>query len=215
MARPEKNNLTYFSHDCDMRNDIKIKSLRRKFGNEGYAIYVMMLEHLGNCDYLQYEWNDLSIELLTPDFNIDATELKKIIEYCIFLKLFEVVDGIIFCKKFIERNQHVLSKRKSFNLINSPISVLNKNKLPDNAVNVELTHINDDLMHIEKNRIEKDRIEKNSIEENSIEKNKKESISISLEATVAEEAKEVKGKKSFLELFYENSSIDPVDYLKS
>ena len=90
MARPEKNNLDYFSHDCDMRNDIKIKALRRKFGHKGYSIYVMMLEHLGNCEYLQYEWNDLSIELLTPEFDIDSIDLKEIIEYCIFLKLFQI-----------------------------------------------------------------------------------------------------------------------------
>jgi hypothetical protein len=129
MARPEKNNLDYFSHDCDMRNDIKVKALRRKYGHKGYSIYVMMLEHLGNSNYLQYEWNDLSIELLTPEFDIDGTELKEIIEYCVFLKLLQVEEGIIFSQKFYERNQDVLNKRKSFDLINSPLSVLKKNKL--------------------------------------------------------------------------------------
>ena len=30
MARPTKQNVDYFSHDCDMRNDIKIKALEAK-----------------------------------------------------------------------------------------------------------------------------------------------------------------------------------------
>lgn len=147
MARPEKNSLDYFSHDCDMRNDVKIKALRRKFGHKGYSIYVMMIEHLGNCSYLQYEWNDLSIELLTPEFDIDANELKEIIDYCVFLKLFQVEVGIIYSQKFYERNQEVLNKRKSFNLNNSPLSVLKRNKLSDNGVNSTLTIVNSELIH--------------------------------------------------------------------
>ena len=33
MARPAKLNADYFSHDVDMRNDIRIKGLRRNFGH--------------------------------------------------------------------------------------------------------------------------------------------------------------------------------------
>ncbi len=129
MARPQKNNLDYFSHDCDMRNDLKIKALRRKFGHKGYSIYVMMLEHLGNCDYLQYEWNETTIELLTPDFDVDAVELIEIIEYAVKLKLLQIEEGYIYNQKFYERNSEILNKRKDFNLINSPLSVLKQNKL--------------------------------------------------------------------------------------
>ncbi len=147
MARPVKNNLDYFSHDKDMRNDLKIKALRRKYSHKGYSIYVMMLEHLSNCDYLQYEWNDLSIELLTPDFDVDGHELKEIINYCIFLKLFQVEEGIIFNQKFYERNQDVLSTRKGFSLNNSPLNVLKRNKPINNEVNQELTIVNEELIH--------------------------------------------------------------------
>lgn len=44
MARPIKNNADYFSHDIGMRNDMKIKALRRKYGLVGYASYVMLIE---------------------------------------------------------------------------------------------------------------------------------------------------------------------------
>jgi len=129
MARPVKNNLEYFSHDKDMRNDLRIKALRRKYSHKGYSIYVMMLEHLANCDYLQYEWSELSIELLTPDFDVDSADLVEIIDYCIKLKLFEIELGWIFSQKFYERNQAVLVGRKDFNLVNSPLSQLKANQL--------------------------------------------------------------------------------------
>lgn len=167
MARPEKNNLDYFSHDCDMRNDIKVKALRRKYGHKGYSIYLMMLEHLGNCNYLQYEWNELSIELLTPDFDIDAEELKTIIDYCVFLNLFQVEEGIIYNQKFYDRNQEVLNKRKSFFLENSPLSVLKRNKLPDNRVNSTLTIVNSELIHKEEYSKEEESKKENNKEEYS------------------------------------------------
>ena len=51
MARPKKQYCDYFSHDRDMRNHRKIKALRTKFGVNGYAVWVMILEVLtGNND---------------------------------------------------------------------------------------------------------------------------------------------------------------------
>ena len=171
MARPQKHNLVYFSHDCDMRNDIKIKALRRKFGHKGYSTYVMMLEHLGNCEYLQCKWDDLSIELLTPDFDIDVEDLKEIINYCVFLKLFEFEEGIIFSNRFYQRNSDVLNKRKDFNLGNSPLSVLKKNKLNSNSVNYSETIVNSELIHKEKKSKVNESIVNESKQKESIEEN--------------------------------------------
>ena len=170
MARPAKNNLDYFSHDKDMRNDIKIKALRRKFSHKGYSIYVMMLEHLSNCEYLQFEWSELNIELLTPDFDVDSTELVEVVDYCIKLNLFQIEEGILFSQKFYDRNQDVLGTRKGFSLLNSPLSILKRNKLTDNVVNQELTIVNSKLIHKGKESILKNNIEEDNIEEDNIEK---------------------------------------------
>ena len=134
MARPVKNNLEYFSHDKDMRNDLKIKALRRKYSHKGYSIYVMMLEHISNCDYLQYEWSELNIELLTPDFDIDATELIEIIDYCVKLNLFSIHLGYIYSHRFFERNQTVLNSRKDFSLNNSPIMMLKQEESKEDQI---------------------------------------------------------------------------------
>jgi hypothetical protein len=187
MARPKKNDLEYFSHDKDLRNDVKIKALRRKFKLDGYAVYVMMLEHLANCDYLQYEWNDLNIELLTPDFDIDVDYLKEIIEYTIHLKLFEKQHGWIWCPQMLIRNQHVLGKRDGFNLDNSPIV-----KLRDSLRNNNYTETSDNYVKHKFNKnkpddnvhsIVKDRIEQNSTEQNSTEQNSTEQNSTEQNST--------------------------------
>lgn len=165
MARPIKNNLDYFSHDKDMRNDLKIKALRRKFSHKGYSIYVMMLEHLSDCEYLQYGWDDLSIELLTPDFDIDSNELKEIIDYCVFLKLFQLELGVLYCPTLYQRNSKVLSDRNSFNLNNSPLSKLKQDLLSKSEINYSFP--NESTHSIVKESKVKNNIEKESKEQDS------------------------------------------------
>jgi hypothetical protein len=117
MARPKKVNVDYFPHDVDMRNDLKVKSLRLKFGNQGYAYWCMTLEHLGDCDYFEYEWNELNIELLSTDFGITSDELSKFIEYCIKLELLQIENGYLTCDKFSDRLISVFSnKRDNFSM---------------------------------------------------------------------------------------------------
>jgi len=120
MARPTKHNVTYFPHDCDMRNDLKINALRRKFGHKGYSIWNMLLELLGDSDYFEYEWTDINIELLSADFNIDASELKEIVDYLLFLNLMQIEQNFITCNTFTKRlESEVLSRRKDYDSNNS------------------------------------------------------------------------------------------------
>jgi len=81
MARPKKNNADYFSHDADMRNDLKVKALRNKFGITGYAVWCMILEVLTDKDYFEYDWSEVSQELMSADFGIDSSLLMEIVEY--------------------------------------------------------------------------------------------------------------------------------------
>ena len=112
MARPKKDNADYFSHDADMRNDARIKAVRRKFGHVGYSVWSMLLEHLTDCDFFEYEYNELNIELLSGDFDVTPKELKDIISYFIKLDLIQEVDGIIKNDKLITRFDSLLTKRK-------------------------------------------------------------------------------------------------------
>ena len=186
MARPQKNNLDYFSHDKDLRNDLKIRNLRRKFSHKGYSVYVMMLEHLADCEYLQYKWDELSIELLVPDFDIDVEDLIEIVNHCVKLELLQLDEGYLYSTKFYDRNSEVLNTRKGFDLNNSPLTQLKRNKQLNNSVNSQLTTVNSGLIHKEKeSKVEyntekqtklKDSIVEDSKEQQSIKEDNKEAL---------------------------------------
>ena len=113
MARPKKDNADYFSHDADMRNDAKIKAIRRKYGIEGYGVYTMLLEILTDKDFFKLEWDDLSIELTAADIEIEPERLKDIVNYLVnVLKMFTIEGNFLYCEKLITRFDSLLSKRK-------------------------------------------------------------------------------------------------------
>lgn len=111
MARPLKLNADYYTHDKDMRNDPAVRALRRKFGHEGYSIFNMMLEVLTDSEHFEYAWNELSIALLSGDFDTDR--LEEVVNFCVSpLKLFSVDNGVIYSNRHKERFNALLSKRK-------------------------------------------------------------------------------------------------------
>lgn len=111
MARPKKNNAEYFTHDSDMRDDVRIKAVRRKFKLTGYAIWCCMLEELTNRDYFEIEWNDMAVELLSADFDIDPDRLKEIVDYFLTLGLLQLKNGKLYSETHHKRFKALLSKR--------------------------------------------------------------------------------------------------------
>ena len=113
MPKPNKNSADYFSHDCDMRNDIKIRALRRKFGNTGYAVWCYMLETLTGSENFFAPYNAVSKELMAADFDIQVSELEAIIEYCMQLNLLQMnEDGQIYSRAHQRRFEDMLIKRE-------------------------------------------------------------------------------------------------------
>jgi hypothetical protein len=137
MARPKKHNVDYFSHDVQMRNDLKIKALRRKFGHSGYSFYNMMLEQLGNCEYFEYEWNERNKELLSADFDIDAEEINTMVEFCLRLELLQIYNNYLTCDKLTKRLEDtVLVKRKDY--------------CRNNSMRVKLKGVNTEITNVER-----------------------------------------------------------------
>lgn len=112
MARPHKNNADYFSHDADMRNDPKIKALRRKFGIEGYGIYCMLIEVLTDAEYFTITIDEIGLELISGDFDTAPERLKEVIDYCVTIGLFQTDNSFLRCKTLENRFEALLSKRK-------------------------------------------------------------------------------------------------------
>lgn len=112
MARPKRNNADYFSHDNNMRNDPKIKALRKKFDhNLGYTVYNMLIEVLTEADFFSITLDDLTIELLAGDFDVDSALVTEIINYCVYIKLLIREENTIFSEGLKKRLQPVIDSR--------------------------------------------------------------------------------------------------------
>ena len=136
MARPIKHNADYFSHDVSMRDDIKIKAIRRKFKHTGFSVWIMLLELLTSNEYFEYEWTELNIELLGPDFDCDADEIKEIVNYCISLNLLQITNGYLHCDNLTKRlEETVLVRRKDYCSNNSKRFKLSGVNDDNNGVN--------------------------------------------------------------------------------
>jgi hypothetical protein len=112
MARPKKDNADYFSHDKGMRNDRKVKALRRKF-TEGYMVYNMLLEVLTEANFFSISLTPIQIELLAGDFDVDPDILSEIIRYCIKIELLTEDGDLVFSSGLKKRLQPVLDNRNA------------------------------------------------------------------------------------------------------
>ena len=193
MARPNKHNVDYFSHDCSMRNDIKIKALRRKYKHLGYSIYNITLELLGDAEYFQIKWDDSTIELLTSEYDCDSEELKQVIDYCIQLGLLQITYGYLHCEKFTKRLEDtVLVRRKDYCSNNSPISKLN-------GVNVNNNNTTTTLEEVNVNNNGQSKVKESKVKESKLNESKeKQSIVEEIKAneSIAQESESYRNKLS-------------------
>lgn len=114
MARPQKNNADFFSHDSDMRNSRKIRIVRKRFGNEGYAIFCMVLEVLADAENFRlYISDEIEREMLCDDLWLEVEKFDEIL--ALFLQLWLVQqeeDGALTNQHLIERMWPLLYKRE-------------------------------------------------------------------------------------------------------
>lgn len=114
MARPTKNNAEYFTHDADMRNDVKVKALRRKFSHTGYAVWCYLLESLTDTDFFELDFNPINVELLAADYDVSPEELTDIVEYCCRISLLQRSDdgSRLYSEAHKRRFAGLLAKRE-------------------------------------------------------------------------------------------------------
>ena len=112
MARPSKNNAEYFSHDADMRNNRKIKALRRRFSHKGYAVWCFILETLTDADYFEIKFDEVTQDLLAADFDITNEELQSIVAYCVKIRLLQMKDDTLYCEALKQGFSELLEKRR-------------------------------------------------------------------------------------------------------
>jgi len=112
MGRPKRLNADYFGHDAHMRNNRKVKALRLKFGLEGYAVYIMLLETLTSSDNFSFVLDEDEFELVAGDFGVPSERLQDLVDYMVILKLIQRDDDLIYSKELIKILDPLLTKRK-------------------------------------------------------------------------------------------------------
>lgn len=195
MARPKKNNADYFSHESEMRNDVKIKALRRKFSHTGYAVWNYLLEVLTDAENFTIGWGELDIELYAADFDLDTRELTEIVDYCLRLGLLQLDDDKLSCQ----------------NLTSSFASLLNKRGRNSGVSEAETTQkesfgsrnpINSGVSEAETHIVEKSKVEYNRVKNNSSPRTR--------ESASAPDEKE---KEELLEIFFFRNIENPAEEL--
>lgn len=106
-----KDRIRFFSHDVDMRNDLKIRGLRRQFGNDGYAVWCYLLEVLTDSEELCINFSDMA-DLLSADFDVEPDTLRAIVGYCQGVGLLQREGDMIFSKRHRERITGVITKAR-------------------------------------------------------------------------------------------------------
>lgn len=148
-----KDRIRYFSHDIDMRNDLKIRGLRREFGNEGYAVWCYMLEVLTNSEDLCIDVDSMA-GLLSADFDIERERFLDIIGYCLQVGLFVKDGSILYSKRHRERIKGALDKAKEKSERSRKAVMARWGK--DNANNTDDAERDADVLPTNTNKIRED-----------------------------------------------------------
>ncbi len=116
MARPPRNNVDYFPHECI--HGRKMFVIENKYGNDGYAVWFKLLERLGNTDnhYLNLS-DETELMYLASLMKIDEIKFKNILTDlsklgAIDKELYEE-NKIVWSQKFYESIQDAYTKRNN------------------------------------------------------------------------------------------------------
>jgi hypothetical protein len=88
MARPKKIGLEYFPMDCKL--DIKVEMLETMHGNDGFALWIKLLQEIYQTEKGEFNFSDiLRRKTIAKRANISEEQLKNIVSTCVEVGLFD------------------------------------------------------------------------------------------------------------------------------
>ncbi len=94
----------WFSHDCNARNDRKVRALRAEMGYMGYACFFMLLELLREEPSLSLDLSKGHITRAVQDeLGVTALQLDAFLKLCTELELIQVVNQVVSSGSFTRR----------------------------------------------------------------------------------------------------------------
>lgn len=152
MGRPLKDNADYFTHDADMRDDPKIKALRRKFKIAGYGVWCMLLEAITDSDNFRL---NIDLEIIAGDFDVETDFLQQVIQYCIQLDLLQTDEGCktLWSKTLDNRFEVLLSKRKRDRKELSPAKTQQKGVIASESAQSKVKESKEEKRKVEESKV--------------------------------------------------------------
>lgn len=114
MARPLKTGLDYFPLDCDLCE--KVEALDAKFGNDGFAVWIKLLQVIYKTDDGCFRYSDVFRRTTAAKrANLDEERWNKIVEYMLEVGLFDAeafkTQGVLTSNGIRKRIDGVSSER--------------------------------------------------------------------------------------------------------
>ena len=113
MARPKKNTVDYFPHDCHWSKELEI--FINKHGNKGYAFYFRLLELLGVTPDHKYDYSKpIDYQYLVSKTEVDEKKLEVYIEYLVSIGVIDEElwkEKKIWVQSFVDSVAEVYEKR--------------------------------------------------------------------------------------------------------
>ena len=91
MARPRKR-AEWYQHSTDMKNNPCVRALRRRFGNNGYAVLNYLMEDIARTDELVLDFTPKKRLLYSAEYDVTQKELEEIVDFCVELDLCKYSD---------------------------------------------------------------------------------------------------------------------------
>lgn len=116
MARPQKQTVEYFPHQCDHGKTMFI--LEQRYGNDGYAFWFKLLELLGKTDGHYLDLNDATDwEFLTSYTKVESETAESILSLLAKLAAIDLTlwqeKRVIWSQNFVDGVADVYKKRST------------------------------------------------------------------------------------------------------
>jgi len=173
MARTEKQGLSYFSHDVDINNDIKIKYLLARHGRDGKYVYLDLLEKIYGEKGYYIELTEKFIVMFADECKLEINVCKNIINDCINEELFDInlfnAYNILTSRRIQDNFLQGKRRSKSVNFIKEFMLVNCKNEnVVINSINANINSINANINLKNVNINSQSKVNKSKVNKNSV-----------------------------------------------
>lgn len=80
----------YFYHNSDMRNTLRIKALRKKYGMAGYGVWICLLEIATEIGDSKIPFDNIYSDMVATDLNIREERLREVVAHCVDVGLITI-----------------------------------------------------------------------------------------------------------------------------